>query len=154
MPVFAIVSQTRIEYAHIYSMIFIFTDIDGVLNPEWKKKWSKKAVLQYNRACRDFGLLPVITSTWRLAHSKEQLQHIFREQGVEPDIFDYTPHIDQADRGLEIKKFLEENTCDGYVVIDDRVHDIAPHVENVVKCRSWLGFGEEEYEEIKKILGK
>ena len=154
MPVFAIVSKTRIEYAHIYSMIFIFTDIDGVLNPEWKKKWSKKAVLQYNRACRDFGLLPVITSTWRLAHSKEQLQLIFRDQGVEPDIFDYTPHIDQADRGLEIKKFLEENHCRGYVVIDDRVHDIEPHVENVVKCRSWLGFGEEEYEEIKKILGK
>ena len=135
-------------------MIFIFTDIDGVLNPEWKKKWSRKAVVQYNRACRDFDLFPVITSTWRLAHSKEHLQKIFLDQGIESEIFAYTPHIEQADRGLEIKKFLEENTCDGYVVIDDRVHDIVPHVENVVKCRSWIGFGEEEYEEIKKILGK
>ena len=135
-------------------MIFVFTDIDGVLNPEWKKNWSKKAVAQYNRACRDFDLVPVITSTWRIAHSKERLQEIFAEQGVEPEIFAYTPHIDQADRGLEIKKFLDENPCDSYVVIDDRVHDIEPHVENVVKCRSWIGFGEEEYEEIKKILGK
>lgn len=135
-------------------MIFIFTDIDGVLNSEWKKNWSKKAVAQYNRACRDFGLVPVITSTWRLAHSKERLQEVFSEQGIEAEIFAYTPHIDQADRGIEIKEFLKENACDGYVVIDDRVHDIEPHVENVVKCRSWVGFGEEEYEEIKKILGK
>ena len=125
-------------------MIFIFTDIDGVLNPEWKNRWSKKAIFQYNRACRDFGLVPVITSTWRIAHSKERLQEIFA----------YTPHIDQADRGVEIKEFLKENPCDAYVVIDDRVHDITPHVENVVKCRSWIGFGEEEYEDIKKILRK
>ena len=135
-------------------MIFVFTDIDGVLNPEWKKKWSRKAVAQYNRACRDFGLVPVITSTWRIAHGKEQLQKIFDEQGVETPIFDYTPHIDQADRGIEIREFLDKNPCDGYVVIDDRVRDIEPHVGNVVKCRSWIGFGEEEYEEIKKILNR
>lgn len=135
-------------------MIFVFTDIDGVLNPEWKKNWSKKAVAQYNRACRDFDLVPVITSTWRIAHSKEQLQKIFAEQGIEAEIFAYTPHIDQADRGIEIKEFLKENHCDAYVVIDDRVHDIEPHVENVVKCRSWIGFGEEEYEEVARIVAK
>jgi len=133
-------------------MIFVFTDIDGVLNPEWKKSWSKNAVSWYNRACRDFGLVPVITSTWRIAHSIAELQKIFREQGVEAAIHDFTPHIDQADRGLEIKEFLKLNECRGYVVIDDRVHDIVPHVQNVVKCRSWIGFGEEEYEEIKKIM--
>lgn len=133
-------------------MIFIFTDIDGVLNPEWKKSWSKKAVSWYNKACKDFGLVPVITSTWRIAHPIGELQKIFAEQGVEAAIHDFTPHIDQADRGLEIKEFLKLNECRGYVVIDDRVHDIVPHVQNVVKCRSWIGFGEEEYEEIKKIM--
>lgn len=133
-------------------MIFIFTDIDGVLNPEWKKSWSKNAISWYNKACRDFSLVPVITSTWRIAHSIAELQKIFREQGIDAEIFAYTPHIDQADRGIEIKEFLKENVCECYVVIDDRVHDIAPHVKNVVKCRSWIGFGEEEYEEIKKII--
>ena len=133
-------------------MIFVFTDIDGVLNPEWKKSWSKNAVSWYNRACRDFSLVPVITSTWRIAHSIPELQKIFRDQGIDAEIFAYTPHIDQADRGIEIKEFLKENVCESYVVIDDRVHDITPHVKNVVKCRSWIGFGKEEYEEIGNIL--
>lgn len=42
---------------------FIFTDIDGVLNPKFSKKWDKKCINIYNRICVDFKLLPVITST-------------------------------------------------------------------------------------------
>lgn len=42
----------------------IFTDVDGVLNPHWKTKWSKNAILIYNKLCKDLDLKPVITSTW------------------------------------------------------------------------------------------
>ena len=134
-------------------MRFIFTDIDGVLNPHFKKKWSKNSIAIYNRICKEFDLVPVITSTWRTNHTIEQLQAIFDEQGIEAKIYDYTPHIDQADRGLEIKEWLSKNRCDFYIVLDDRTDNIQNYVDNVFKCRSWLGLTEEEYEEIKKQFG-
>lgn len=133
-------------------MFVIFTDIDGVLNPHWKTKWSKKSIDCYNRLCKDFSLRPVITSTWRLNHTKEELQKVFTSQGIDVEIYDYTPHLDQQDRGLEIKEWLSNNKVDNYVIIDDKTSDIEPHINNVVKCRSWLGLTEEECELIKSIL--
>jgi predicted mannosyl-3-phosphoglycerate phosphatase (HAD superfamily) len=79
-------------------MRVIFTDIDGVLNPHWRKKWSKTAIILYNKICKEFDLRVVITSTWRTNHTIEQLQQIFTEQGIEVPIYDYTPHLDQEDR--------------------------------------------------------
>ena len=133
-------------------MRIVFTDIDGVLNPHWKKKWSKSAIAIYNKICKEYDLKPVITSTWRLNHTISELQKIFIEQGIESIIYDYTPHIDQSDRGLEIKSWLNNNKCDNWVIIDDKTSDIEPHINNVVKCRSWLGLTEDEYKEIKDIL--
>lgn len=133
-------------------MKVIFTDIDGVLNPHWKNKWSKSAIKIYNQICKEYDLKPVITSTWRINHTKEQLQKIFNDQGIEVEIYDYTPHIDQKDRGLEIKEWLSNNKVDNFVIIDDIIHNITPHVVNVVKVRNWVGLTEEEYIEIKKIL--
>jgi hypothetical protein len=128
-------------------MIVIFTDIDGVLNPHWRKKWDKKAISSYNKLCKEFDLKPVITSTWRLNHTKEELQDVFINQGIDIKIFDYTPHLDQQDRGLEINEWLLNNKVDNYVVIDDRVFD-----RNVVKCRSWIGLTEEECDIIRNTL--
>jgi hypothetical protein len=133
-------------------MIVIFTDIDGVLNPHWRKKWDKKAISSYNKLCKEFDLKPVITSTWRLNHTKEELQDVFINQGIDIKIFDYTPHLDQQDRGLEINEWLLNNKVDNYVIIDDRVFDIEPHVRNVVKCRSWIGLTEEECDIIRNTL--
>jgi len=133
-------------------MRVLFTDIDGVLNPHWSKKWSKNAIMIYNQVCNEFDLKPVITSTWRIAHTKEQLQKIFSNQGINVEIYDYTPLIDQADRGLEIQKWLSDNKCDNYVVIDDKVSDIVKYVSNVVHCRSWIGLSKDEYDEIVKIF--
>jgi hypothetical protein len=134
-------------------MRVIFTDIDGVLNPHWRKKWSKSAVMLYNKICKEFDLRVVITSTWRTNHTIEQLQQIFTEQGIEIPIYDYTPHLEQEDRGLEIRQWLMENVdCIDWVIIDDKTSDIEPHVKNVVKCRSWIGLTKDEYEEIKTLL--
>lgn len=133
-------------------MRIIFTDIDGVLNPHWKTKWSKIAIDQYNKICRDFDLTIVITSTWRINHTIEELQTIFTQQGIERPIYDYTPLIDQADRGVEIKQWLDENECENWVVIDDKVSNIVKHVDNVVQCRSWIGLSRDEYKEISDIF--
>ena len=135
-------------------MRVIFTDIDGVLNPHWKTTWCKKSINIYNKICDEFDLKPVITSTWRINHSKEELQNIFDKQGIYVDIYDYTPIIDQGDRGEEIIKWLGNNQVEDYVVIDDIIHNLTPYInKNVIKVRNWIGLTTEEYLEIKKILG-
>lgn len=133
---------------------YIFTDIDGVLNPIWSKQWSKKSIAIYNRICNDFNLKPVISSTWRTNHTIPQLQKIFVEQGITAKIYDYTPVYPDADRGEEIDVWLRENEWDNYCVIDDQIRTITPHVMNVVGCRGWIGLEEEHYEAIKKIMIK
>ena len=133
-------------------MNIIFTDIDGVLNPHFKKKWSKKAIDIYNRMCINFNLKPVVTSTWRTNHSIEQLNIIFKEQGIITEIYDVTIVLDQTARGIEIKHWLDNHPYDKYAIIDDKTSDIDPHVSNAVKCRSWIGLTEEEYQEVKKIF--
>ena len=135
-------------------MNIVFTDIDGVLNPHWKSKWCPKAVAIYCRMCKDFNLKPVITSTWRLAHDKNALQKIFLDNNIDIDILDFTPHIDQADRGLEIRSWLDSNQCDLYIVLDDKVSDIVAYVDNVIKVRSWIGLTEEEYKEVSILIKK
>lgn len=135
-------------------MIVIFTDIDGVLNPHWRKKWGQKSIELYNKLCDKYELKIVITSTWRIAHSIDRLNDIFKEQGITTDIYDYTPILNK-ERGLEIKDWLDNNICDNFIVIDDKTYDIEPFInKNIVKCRSWVGFSQEEYDEICKILNK
>ena len=134
-------------------MNVIFTDIDGVLNPHWKKKWNKNSIILYNELCKKYNLLPVITSTWRLNFTKEQLQVIFKSQGIVIEIFDYTPNM-CSDRGLEIQEWLSKNEVSNYIIIDDRVYDIEPYIDNdkVFKCRSWLGLTRDEIKLIDKYF--
>jgi hypothetical protein len=133
-------------------MRVIFTDIDGVLNPHWKSEWSKSSITIYNQLCEEYDLKPVISSTWRENHTMHQLQEIFTKQGIEAQIYDYTPIISGADRGEEIKEWLSENPVDDWVIIDDITRNIEPHIGNVVKVRNWVGLTTEEYLQIKKIL--
>jgi hypothetical protein len=133
-------------------MNIVFTDIDGVLNPNWRKKWCKKSIKYYNDLCKEFNLRPVITSTWRLNYTIVELQAIFDEQGVLANILDYTPFIDQADRGLEIKAWLDKNNCDKFIIFDDIVNNITPHIGNVIKCNTFIGISKSEYKEAVNYL--
>ncbi len=132
-------------------MNIIFTDIDGVLNPSFSKRWNKKSIAIYNRICKDFDLIPVISSTWRVKHSVAQLQAIFNEQGITAKILDCTPVLSDY-RGIEIDQWLRENSWTKFVVIDDDVKQITPYVSNVVKVRGWIGLEEEHYDEIKLLI--
>ena len=61
-------------------MKIIFTDIDGVLNPDLKIRWNQKCVSVYNKICEDFDLHPVITSTWRLQKDMPKLLFLLHHQ--------------------------------------------------------------------------
>jgi len=135
-------------------MNYIFTDIDGVLNTINRTKWNQYSIELYNKVCLEFDLKPVISSTWRTNHSINQLQSIFIQNGLEVEIYDYTPFLNEP-RGLEIESWLHKNLNpleDKWVVLDDSVRDITPYLNNVVKCRGWLGFTEDEYELVRKFF--
>ena len=68
-------------------------------------------------------------------------------------IYGYTPILNDH-RGLEIDQWLMENYWNKYVVIDDRIKNIIPYVNNVVECKGWIGLTEDQYNEIKKLINK
>ena len=134
---------------------YIFTDIDGVLNTINRVQWNKSSIDLYNKLCQEFDLKPVISSTWRLNHTKEQLQKIFIEQGITAIIYDFTDSFPDEGRGREIEDWIFNNSYDKFIILDDSVRDIiAWGLPNVVRCRGWIGFSEEEYDLARKYLLK
>jgi hypothetical protein len=112
-------------------MIF-FLDIDGVFNLDWSGKWDDKSVRCFNTLTHALKAKAVVSSTWRFQYNIDQLQKIFDEQGVEIEIIDYTDVINQADRGEEITKWLDDNPYDKpYLIIDDKVKDIIGYFSDV-----------------------
>jgi hypothetical protein len=132
---------------------YIFTDIDGVFNTVNKNDWISISVELYDDLCQEFNLKPVITSTWRVKHNISELSRIFQYQGITTEIYDYTPIITTEGRGGEIENWLQNNQWDNYIILDDNIRDIESYgLQNIVKCRSWLGFTKEEYEICRNIL--
>ena len=136
-------------------MNVIFTDIDGVLFNLTSNCWNKTAINLYNKICIEFNLRVVISSTWRTNHSIYELQNIFIQNGIEVEIYDYTPIIKFDGRGSEIEEWLRNNQVDNFIILDDCTLDIERQgLSNIVKCRGWIGFSQEEYEIAEKILLK
>jgi len=136
-------------------MNIIFTDIDGVLNTVNKNEWNKNSIDLYNLLCQEFELHPVITSTWRVNHTIEELQKIFTQNGIITPIYDYTPIFPEEGRGGEIEHWLFNNTYSKFFILDDNIRDIQEYgLPNIIKCRSWIGFSQEEYDLARKILNK
>lgn len=138
-------------------MNLIFLDIDGVLNCQLHyestvgKKAMRKAVKagdvdkgEYyasqlcleriswlNELCKECDAKVVISSTWRMGKTVEELQSILNNSGATFTIIDKTPDLraDGCLRGNEIYKWIcdnSENVCGikyyeykSYVIIDD-----------------------------------
>jgi hypothetical protein len=131
----------------------IFTDIDGVLNTIKRNDWNTISVQLYDDLCQEFNLKPVITSTWRVKHSLKDLQRIFQHYGIFTPIYDVTPIITSEGRGGEIENWLQNNQTDNYIILDDNIRDIESYgLKNIVKCRSWIGFSEQEYKQCRNLL--
>ena len=116
-------------------MKVIFLDIDGVLNSEdWFKRrfeetdkdivhsqypfyeFDKGLVQNLNRIIKETGAKVVVSSTWRLGRSVEELQEILEKVGFEGKVIDKTPHFGGVGgfgytipRGCEIEWWLKEH---------------------------------------------
>jgi hypothetical protein len=82
-----------------------------------------------NQLCKETETSIVVSSTWRLNKTVEQLQEIFNYAGAAFTILDKTEHTG-CERGTEISKWLKDNCMKyfginhtdfvKYVILDDR----------------------------------
>jgi hypothetical protein len=151
-------------------MNIIFLDIDGVMrthnsdlnwsrelnqpvpNP-FKRLFSKEAMENLNYLVTLTGSKVVITSTWRMYYTKDELRNIFRERGFIGHIVDVTNTGDT--RGEEIVQWLNEHRINNFAVIDDNIKDILNRIPDckVVKCNPLNGLDEVIFDKVLDILG-
>ncbi len=131
--------------------MIIFLDIDGVLNTNWTKKWNKKCILELNRLVESINIQYVITSSWRIIHSIDELSEIFNRQGINGVIIGYTDVLVE-DRGLEIITYINFNNITDYIVIDDKISDIIGYIERskIYHCDSSKGITKKMIDDILK----
>ena len=152
-------------------MIIVFLDIDGVLvhlnyNPSKRKihrDFDPKCVEVLNKLTKETNAKIVISSTWRRIHPQNELRNILKEAGVQAEVIGITPHFADlkdpanSDRGQEILKWIQNNNhIEDYVVIDDDIYDITPHIgrSHIIHVSGgWLNGGLQE-EHIKSILNR
>ncbi|MEE9189201.1 MAG: HAD domain-containing protein [Candidatus Neomarinimicrobiota bacterium] len=146
-------------------MKIIFLDIDGVLltrnsvkyqylhHPEDENiRFSHRAVKNLNYLIKKTGAKIVISSTWRLLHTIEELDKKFREQGIKGDIISTTSIAkfsteEDTPRGQKISEWLALNPgTQSYVIIDDdaKTDCIQFHPYNCVETSYKDGFASEE----------
>jgi len=107
-------------------MKIISLDIDGVLNSDtWEKTneylngeypekmFDPNTVLLLNKIIEATTAKIVLTSTWRLKYSLEEMRALFSKVGIQGDLIDCTPNLkkdnDYTLRGNEILKWCKDN---------------------------------------------
>lgn len=144
-------------------MVYIFLDVDGVLNTEseWKRMYSLnerciKAFAKAVDACGEARI--VLSSTWRngFAYNRESLPHIktlqeeLRKYGL--SIYGKTPILPGGNREDEIKEFISVYEVSKYIVIDDDGSLYSHECENLLIVNAKKGFTDKCGREMKKLL--
>lgn len=140
-------------------MRIIFLDIDGVFVTQTSLAlhghglaFDRSCIDCFNRLLTEAPSKIAISSTWRETHALESLRERFRSQGFRySDSIVGTTPILHRDRGLEIIEWLNtnfshhESVASDYLVIDDNMHDIHPHIDprRCIQTETDEGFQEE-----------
>lgn len=170
-------------------MRIIFLDIDGVLNCEtfFQERVAKKQLRKdvkkgeisreeyygdmlceeriswLNDLCTAIGAKVVVSSTWRLGKTVEELQEILNRSGATFEIIGKTPHLN-ADcvRGNEIYKWIKENDdklgCHyyeyrDYVILDDDSDMLLWQAKNFFQTDAYSGLTPNLVYKIKRHFG-
>ena len=145
-------------------MKVLFLDIDGVLcthqeyarseyDPEYETHiypFKKECVDNLNKILEQTDAKVVVSSTWRRLFSKENLQKIFKQNGLNADIFDVTPGTISGTRSREINLWLEDHDKCKFVVLDDL--DLSASFDMFVHTDERFGLTEGQTEEAISIL--
>lgn len=145
-------------------MKIIFLDIDGVLNngdflynqvqtqmTAPKECIDRKAVMLLNQLIDETGAKVVISSSWRLFYTIEELREYLSENGFEGEVIDYTEDLYTEPRGKEIKKWLDTHKVESFVILDDDgdMAEVAPYL---IQTDFYKGLLEEHVDSAVKML--
>jgi hypothetical protein len=150
-------------------MKVVFLDFDGVLNshgflrqqPHRMDRLDPAAVARLNAIVARSGAKVVISSSWRIHHSLDELRHRLGEVGFAGEVIDRTPDISWEEygdpfrgRAEEIQSWLEghKGPLESFVVLDDIYLEDLAHV--LVKTEFEAGLGDEHVEAALAILGE
>lgn len=111
-------------------MRVIFLDIDGVLNSDkfYKSDSSKSddldrsAIEKLNQIIAQTNAKVVVSSTWRIMHTQDEIQMMLSRNGFQGEVIDTTDNLIKKgmDRGDEIHQWIENHSnIESFVVIDD-----------------------------------
>lgn len=163
----------------------IFLDFDGVLNNQLWYVATKgqradpitgqrilddidpKSVEHLNILVKNTGAKVVVSSTWRLGRTVEQLQEILVRNGFEGEVIGKTDDLRPRDgggyilRGNEILKWLETHNekhfgCDAisYVIFDDDSDMLFWQKDNFIQTDPYCGLTPSDVWRATKILNK
>jgi len=108
----------------------VFLDIDGVLNSDAffarcpdahiDRDLDREAVARLEWLCSEGEAAIVISSTWRLDMSLDELRDVLAGHGLRAPVIGVTPTL-LTERGEEIRAWLRDNPgWRSYVILDDR----------------------------------
>ena len=179
-------------------MKVIFLDIDGVLNSEnWYRRRSKEvemdavqaqypfyefdplAIKVLNRIVKETGAKVVVSSTWRLGKTVEELQVLLKNVGFEGEVIDKTASFRRGfegirytlPRGCEIEywldqkgfqrinwsretqqEYIDKSEVKNYIILDDDSDMLYGQREHFVNTKWPNGLSEELGDKSIKIL--
>ena len=149
----------------------IFLDFDGVVETiYWEQDengvWNynvhkygreqlnnKQAIGWLNELYRRVPYDIVVSSTWRIGMSVEELQNLITRSGFDPNIkvIGSTPVL-YRQRGEEIQAWINENNFTGKFIIIDDDSDMCHLLPLLVRTDCQLGFTIYDYQKSLKLL--
>ena len=135
----------------------LFLDIDGVLNNSASMSEGIHIIpekcLMIRDICWRTGAKVVVSSTWRIGRSLEEIQMIFRLVGMGGLIVDTTPIFKTGPRGDEIAEWLRNNTkTKQYAIVDDDGDMLEKQMPYFVKTEGIVGLTTFERDKLIDIL--
>lgn len=139
-------------------IMILFLDFDGVLHPFDRPTGLFSLLPEFECAMRDCpGVDIVISSTWREAHTLEQLRALF-SPGIRERIIDVTPVFNMLAhahvREAEINAWLREAGRDGepWLAVDDTEWLFAPGCANLLLVGTDTGLDAAALQELRRRL--
>jgi len=135
----------------------VFLDVDGVLNSTawfhtiFKRKHraashphdhlDPTAMGRLNRVLAETGGKVVVSSTWRMGRTVEELQDLFDLHGFEGEVIGKTGHGFNGERGLQIREWMRMKGLEDvrFIAIDDDTYDMGAVADHLVHTDNAVG---------------
>jgi hypothetical protein len=131
----------------------LFVDFDGVLHPHQRGTLANLPLLEAFLR-RHPSIEVVITSTWRMQHSLEELQEYFSED-LRHRVVGVVPFINRTpfSRFQEVQAYLAEQAPCRWAALDDEAHLFPPDCRNLVHTVAAEGVAARDLDAVARVLG-